>query len=84
MALNSTTNGDAIAAFVQANKPTAGTPVTVAQLKALWEGIQAIVFGSTGGLAVGTVTIPASAIVTNGGPTTQTGPAAPVPLTGVT
>jgi hypothetical protein len=84
VALNPTSNGDAIAAYVKANAPVAGTPVTDAALKSLWEGIQAIVFGSTGGLAVGTVTIPSSAIVTTGGPTTQTGPAAPVPLTGVT
>jgi hypothetical protein len=36
--------GDAIADFVQENKPIAGTPVTDAQLKILWEGIMTIIY----------------------------------------
>lgn len=37
--LNPTGTGDAIASFVQGFGVVAGTPVTNAQLKAIWEGI---------------------------------------------
>lgn len=39
MALNGTTEGDAMATAVSSNAPSAGTPVTTAQLKAIWEAI---------------------------------------------
>jgi hypothetical protein len=50
--------GSAVAAYIQANKPTAGTPVTIAQLTALWQGIVAILDTdiATNALVAGTVT----------------------------
>lgn len=44
MALNPTPTGDAIAAFVKSVAPTPGSPVTDAQLKAMWEGIIKIIY----------------------------------------
>lgn len=44
MALNPTPVGDAIAAFVQTVKPVAGSPVTDAQLRVIWEGIVTIIY----------------------------------------
>ena len=44
MALNATTTGKAVADYINANTPTPGTPVTPAQLEALWEGIIGIIY----------------------------------------
>jgi len=44
MSLNPVPVGDAIAAFVQANKPADGTPVTTSQLQYIWEGIVTIIY----------------------------------------
>lgn len=44
MALNPVPVGDAIAAYVVTQRPTAGTPVTDAQLRLLWEGIMNIIY----------------------------------------
>ena len=44
MALNPNPVGSAIAAYIQANKPSPGTPVTDAQLTSLWEGIMTIIY----------------------------------------
>lgn len=41
--LNPTPVGDAIAAFVKSSAPSGG-PITDAQLRALWEGIMAIIY----------------------------------------
>lgn len=44
MALNPIPVGDAIAAFIQANGPGSGSPVTEDQLKVIWEGIVTIIY----------------------------------------
>ena len=44
MALNSTKTGDSIASFIQSSKPVDGNPVTLDQLKVLWEGIMNIIY----------------------------------------
>jgi len=44
VALNNVPVGDAIAAFVPTVGVAAGTPVSNAQLKALWEGIIGILY----------------------------------------
>jgi len=44
MPLNPIPVGDSIAAFVKANAPAPGTPVSDSQLKMLWEGIMNIIY----------------------------------------
>jgi hypothetical protein len=70
--------GDSIAAFVKSSAPPPGTPIDDAQLQILWEGIMNII--ATWITTNGTALIVPSTIVTVGGPTTQTGPAVPLPL----
>lgn len=69
MALNPNGVGDAIATLVAAAAPPAGTAITSAQLKTMWEGIMGQVFGSSGGVESGVVTVTVASVsgVTPGG-----------------
>lgn len=77
MALNNS-NADAVAtAFCAANS------IVDANAIAKWKSLIRLLYsGNAGSLvnAIG-VAVPTASIVTVGGPTTQTGPAAPVPCT---
>jgi hypothetical protein len=44
MALNPIPVGDAIADFIQTQKPAPGAVITVAELKTMWEGIVTILY----------------------------------------
>lgn len=44
MPLNPVPVGDAIANLVQSSKPADGVPITINQLKTLWEGIVTIIY----------------------------------------
>lgn len=71
MALNAITTGDQIAAFVQSAKPVAGTAVTTAQLKFIWEGIMNIIYTD---LAANANVAPGSfSTIVGGGPVTGIG-----------
>lgn len=69
--LNPIPVGDAIASFIQSNKPTDGVPVTIAQLQSLWEGIITIIYNdlkANAQVAPGSFTAPSG-----GGPVTGLG-----------
>lgn len=67
--LNPTGVGDAIATAIAAAAPPAGTQITSAQLKTLWENIMTSIYGPTGGVsgAVVTVSVVSVSGVTAGG-----------------
>lgn len=69
MALNPNAVGDAIATLVSAAAPPAGTKITSAQLKTMWEGIMGKIFGTGGGVTSGAVAVTVTSVsgVTTGG-----------------
>lgn len=74
MALNPIPVGQAIAAFMQANKPTDGTPVTTTELEDIWIGVMTIIYNDI--KANGTVPAPIAVLVntvTGIGATTSSG-----------
>lgn len=71
MALNPIPVGDAIADFVQSVKPAAGSPVTDAQLKVIWEGIVTIIYNDLKAnmeVLPGSFTTPSGNVTGLGGP----------------
>lgn len=74
MALNPTSTGTSIAAYVQSNKPDDGTPVTDTQLQNLWIGIMTIIYNDIHTQGVVNVPIPVVVdLVTGIGATTAPG-----------
>lgn len=72
MALTPNPVADRIAAAAKAAAPAAGSPITDAQLKAIWRAIMGELYPDIQATAV--VTIPPGVpVATAGGPTAQTG-----------
>lgn len=69
MALIPNTVGDACATIVAAAAPPAGTSITGAQLKAMWESIAAAILIGAGGVSHGSVAVTVTSVsgVTTGG-----------------
>lgn len=69
MALVPNTVGDAIATIFQSNAPPAGTAVTPAQLKSIWELAAAAILTGAGGVSHGSVAVTVTSVsgVTTGG-----------------
>lgn len=69
MSLAPITVGDAVAAIVKNAAPAAGTPITTAQLKTMWENIATAILTGTGGVTAATVTVTVASVsgVTTGG-----------------
>lgn len=62
MALAPNTVGDAIATIAAGAAPPAGTQITPAQLKSMWESIAGAILTGAGGVSSGSVTVSVTSV----------------------